>query len=249
MVIKHCLSCLTVRAGLQIVSCQTGKLRATLEDMFITFTNTKGGVGKSTLAAHLAIWLFDRGYRIALLDTDPQGTSSEWVRNAEPQITVRVTSDSDAIQAARNDLMAEHDFVIADAPGEEGEAANAVTFLADVAILPLEPTKPSVRALKDALKTIRLAHGVRQGKPETVLVLSKVRKRSRRTAVLKKQLQSYGFRVAETEIRLLEAIADSCDSAVTRTVTPTSQAAANDMEAFFWEILGSRLSERKAVNE
>jgi hypothetical protein len=37
-------------------------------------------------------------------------------------------------------------------------AANAVTVSAD---LPLEPTKPSVRALKDALKTIQLAHTVR----------------------------------------------------------------------------------------
>ena len=77
--------------------------------MFITFTNTKGGVGKSTLASHLAIWLFDRGYRVALLDTDPQGTSSEWIKRAEPNITVRTTNDSDAIQAMRDELMANHE--------------------------------------------------------------------------------------------------------------------------------------------
>jgi chromosome partitioning protein len=217
--------------------------------MFITFTNTKGGVGKSTLAAHLVIWLYDLGYMVALLDTDPQGTSSEWVRNAEPNITVRVTSDSDAIQKARDELVSQHDFVIADAPGEEGEAANAVTFLADLAILPMEPTKPSVRALKDALKTIRLSHTVRQGKPETVLVLCKVRKKSRRTSVLKNQLQSHGFRVAETEIRFLDAIAESCDSAVTRNVTPSSQGAAHDMEALFMELLGEHVAKRRAANE
>lgn len=226
------------------------KFRATLQSMFITFTNTKGGVGKSTLAAHLAIWLFDRGYRVAVLDTDVQGTSSEWIRNAEPGITVRATSDSDAIQAARDELIVAHDFIIADAPGEEGEASNAATFLADLAVLPLEPTKPCIRALKDALKTIRLAHAVTQGKrPETVLVLSKVRKKSRRTAVLKEQLRGSGFRVAETEIRFLDAIAESCDSAVTRNVMPLSQGAASDMEALFWELLGVRLAERSAGNE
>jgi chromosome partitioning protein len=185
--------------------------------MFITFTNTKGGVGKSTLAAHLAIWLFDRGYRVALLDTDPQGTSSEWLRKAEPKITVRATSDSDAIQSARDELMAEHDFVIADAPGEEGEAANAVTLLADLAVLPLQPTKPDVRALKDALKTIRLAHAVTGGKrPETILVLNCVRKKSLRTSALRRQLDSLGIRVADAEVRRLDALAESCDSAVTR---------------------------------
>lgn len=218
--------------------------------MFIAFTNTKGGVGKSTLSCHLAIWLFDRGYRVALLDTDPQGTSSEWMRRAEPQITVRATSDSDAIQAARDELMAGHEFVIADAPGEEGEAANAVTLLADLAVLPLQPTKPDVRALKDALKTIRLAHTVTQGKrPETVLVLNCVRKKSLRTSVLRQQLQSLGYRVAGAEVRRLDALAESCDSAVTRENTSKSKEAATDIEALFLELLHDKLLDKRAANE
>ena len=218
--------------------------------MFITFTNTKGGVGKSTLASHLAIWLFDRGYRVALLDTDPQGTSSEWIKRAEPNITVRTTNDSDAIQAMRDELMANHEFVIADAPGEEGEAANAVTMLADLAVLPLQPTKPDVRALKDALKTIRLAHAVTQGKrPETILVLNCVRKKSLRTSVLRKQLHTLGFRVAEAEVRRLDALADSCDSAVTRERTPKAREAATDIDSLFSEILAGSLLMRRAANE
>lgn len=218
--------------------------------MLIAFTNTKGGVGKSTLSCHLAIWLFDRGYRVAMLDTDPQGTSSEWMRRAEPKITVRATSDSDKIRLARDELMAEHDFVIADAPGEEGEAANAVTMLADLAVLPLQPTKPDVRALKDALKTIRLAHAVTQGiRPETILVLNCVRKKSLRTSVLRKQLHSLGFRVAENEVRRLDALADSCDSAVTRETTAKSKEATLDIDALFSELLADRLTARRAANE
>ena len=218
--------------------------------MFITFTNTKGGVGKSTLASHLAIWLFDRGYQVALLDTDPQGTSSEWIKRAEPNITVRATSDSDAIQAMRDELLANHEFVIADAPGEEGEAANAVTMLADFVILPLQPTKPDVRALKDALKTIRLAHAVTQGKrPETILVLNCVRKKSLRTSVLRTQLHSLGFRVANAEVRRLDALADSCDSAVTRERTPKAREAAADIDSLFSEILSEHLTIRSVANE
>lgn len=218
--------------------------------MFIAFTNTKGGVGKSTLASHLAIWLFDRGYHVALLDTDPQGTSSEWLRKAEPNITIRTTSDSDAIQLARDELLATHDFIVADAPGEEGEAANAVTMLADLAILPLQPTKPDVRALKDALKTIRLAHAVTQGKrPDTVLVLNCVRKKSLRTSVLRKQLMSLGFRVAENEVRRLDALADSCDSAVTREKTPKAREAALDVDALFIELLAKSLITKRVANE
>jgi len=217
--------------------------------MFITFTNTKGGVSKSTLAAHLAIWLFDLGYRVALIDADVQGTSSEWIRNAEPGITVRVATDSDIVQEARHELIAAHDFVIADGPGKESTAADAVVFLADLAIIPLEATKPSVRALKEALKTVRLAHGVREGKPETVLVLSKVRKKSRRTAKLKEQLRTSGFRVADAEVRFLDAFADACDSAVTRGTTPITRQAAEDINSLFFELLTGRLTIRSVSNE
>lgn len=210
--------------------------------MMIAFTNTKGGVGKSTLACHLAIWLFDQSRSVALLDTDAQGTAAEWLRNAEPNITVLSAANSDAIQQALVQLAAKHEFVIADAPGEEGEAANAVTMLADLAILPLQPTKPDVRALKDALKTVRLAHAVTQGKrPEVVLVLNCVRKKSVRSSTLKGQLQGLGLRIANCEIRRLDALADSCDSAVTREKTPKAKEAAADVEALFSELFAEYL--------
>lgn len=233
---------------MNFMACQVGQRRATVGSMYIALVNSKGGVGKSTLACHLAIWLFDRGYRVAVIDADRQGTSAEWISKAEPTITVLFTDDSDAIQRARDELLASHDFVIADGPGEDGEAANAVTVSADLAVLPLEPTKLCVRALKGALKTIQVTQEVREGKPDTILVLSKVRMNSRRTRVLKKQLRAAGYCVAEAEIRFLDAIADSGDSAVTRDVTAESQNAASDMESFFWELLGSHLTARKASN-
>lgn len=231
-------------------SCQFLKCRAKLGTMFIAFTNTKGGVGKSTLACHLAIWLFDRAHSVAMLDTDPQGTSAEWIRRAEPKITVRSAADTDAIRTARAELLTAHEFVIADAPGEEGDASNAVTLLADLVILPLQPTKPDVRALKDALKTVRLAHAVTQGKrPDTLLVFNCVRKRSVRTSILRTQLGELGLRVASCEIRRLDALADSCDSSVMRENNPKAREAAADIDAFFAECLLEQLSQPRVANE
>jgi len=39
----------------------------------ITFLNEKGGVGKTTLATHMASGLAVKGYRVMLVDADPQG--------------------------------------------------------------------------------------------------------------------------------------------------------------------------------
>jgi chromosome partitioning protein len=49
----------------------------------------KGGSGKSTLAVGLAVAAVGNGHRVAIIDTDPQGTVSNWGRRrivAEPHI-------------------------------------------------------------------------------------------------------------------------------------------------------------------
>ena len=46
--------------------------------MIIVVANSKGGVGKSTLAVHLAVWLHEQGHNVILADCDMQHSSSEW---------------------------------------------------------------------------------------------------------------------------------------------------------------------------
>src|SRR5713226_5228553 len=81
-------------AGLLVrnTSCQQSFFRATFDPVNIVFANTKGGVGKSTLAVHLAVWLHDQGTKVALLDTDKQRSSSHWIGEAEPLVTVRTAA-------------------------------------------------------------------------------------------------------------------------------------------------------------
>ncbi len=46
--------------------------------MIISFLNQKGGVGKTTLAVHLATALARRGARVLMVDADPQGSGLDW---------------------------------------------------------------------------------------------------------------------------------------------------------------------------
>ena len=56
--------------------------------MIIVVANSKGGVGKSTVAVHLAAWLHEQGHRVTLADCDSQQSSSEWIREALPDVAV-----------------------------------------------------------------------------------------------------------------------------------------------------------------
>ena len=232
------------------MACHAGQHRATVKVMLIAFTNTKGGVGKSTLASHLAIWLFDRGYRVALLDADEQETAARWVRAAEPALSVVTATEMEAIQKARTRLLASHDIVVADTPGKESDAARTVTLLCDLAIVPLQPSKPDLRAIKDALKNIRLAQEISaSGRPEACLVLNLTAKLDVQTQALRKQLEAAGFPVAQTMVRRLNALRDACDTAVTRMKPSESGEAARDIDALFTELLGEKLANVKRVSE
>ena len=51
--------------------------------MIILIGGEKGGSGKSCLTQNLAVYLQQKERDILLLDADPQGTTTDWVRERE----------------------------------------------------------------------------------------------------------------------------------------------------------------------
>lgn len=209
--------------------------------MLVAFTNTKGGTGKSTLAASLVLWLREQGVSVGLLDTDPQETAGRWVKAAESGIPVRTATDADGIQRARRELADEVQVVVADTPGAVTEASQVVPLLADLCIVPLQPSKPDVRALKDALKFIRVSREV-HGRPDVFLVFNCTAKRDLQARKLRTQITELGHQLAKSEVRRLNALRDAADTSVMRLQTPDAKEASRDLEQLFLELLGDRLS-------
>jgi chromosome partitioning protein len=143
-------------------------------------------------------------------------------------------------------LLASHDIVVADTPGKESEAARTVTLLCDLAIVPLQPSKLDLRAIKDALKNIRLAQAISgTSRPDVHLVLNLTAKKDVQTRALRKQLEVAGFPIAQSTVRRLNALRDACDTSVSRMKPSESREAFHDIDHLFLEVLGHRLASFK----
>lgn len=69
--------------------------------MIITITNNKGGVGKSTTAQTLSIGLAQRGFKVLLVDLDPQSnTSSTFKASSKDKNIYQVIKGNISIQDA-----------------------------------------------------------------------------------------------------------------------------------------------------
>src|SRR5947207_4350552 len=99
--------------------------------MIIAVANSKGGVGKSTLAVHLAAWLDKQGHSVTLADCDTQQSSSQWIREAAPQVKALCFKDPDAILNDLPALAQETDYLVADGPGSLAETSRALLLIAD----------------------------------------------------------------------------------------------------------------------
>ena len=73
--------------------------------MIVALLNQKGGVGKTTLALHLASEFAGRGRRVTLIDADSQGSALDWSqqRNREglPRAFGQRIVFADAAQSGR----------------------------------------------------------------------------------------------------------------------------------------------------
>ena len=225
------IRCLHVRAG-----CGSDG------DMIIAIANNKGGVGKSTLAVHLAAWLHRRGRSVILVDCDTQRSSSEWVREVEPSLRSVTMRDADEIIDELPALGSEADFVIADGPGSNTETSRALLLRADAAIVPCKASMLEVRALSKVTDLVRQAQDIRGGTPPAVIVLSMVGKHYRLTKDMKDAASALSLGVAQTPITLRQIYADAPgQGAVVWDMKARTTDAADELDRLFAEILPAAL--------
>lgn len=228
----------------------------------ITICNTKGGTTKSLIASLMTLNLHERGIKVALLDTDhEQGTSSKWVQRAAPNIPVETAGKPQDVRAKLFKLKEQADVVIVDTPGSASSASFTATLLADIAIIPLQPSEADVDALEKALATISVAHeGTNGMKPEAFIVLTLTAMRDVQARNLRRELvTNLPYKIARSEIRRYVILRGAMGKSLSQMKGEDAKKAEADLNALIQEVLGGKLpgiepvyesaSGQKAANE
>ena len=105
--------------------------------MVIAFVNTKGGVGKSTLAGNMAVYLHDQGKSVAFVDADHHVSSSVWMGEVEPKLPIWASTDPNAILDRVPTFAREFEIVVIDGPGSLDEVTRTIALVADKLVIPV----------------------------------------------------------------------------------------------------------------
>lgn len=123
--------------------------------MILTFTSSKGGVGKSTSCAAIACALAGQGEAVQVLDLDPNKTLDRWHRNTpHAGVVVRHSGPEtfgDDFKAVRET----GDHVLIDLAGFLHTDILAAIARADLVIIPATPSEPDVHEAARMAKTVR----------------------------------------------------------------------------------------------
>lgn len=136
--------------------------------MIVTVGNTKGGVGKTTIAVNLAIARALAGLDVWLIDGDRQLTAQTAIsiRSENGQLPgIACASYPDGPTLRTQVLLQKNKFhdVVIDAGGRDSSALRAALVLSDVLIVPFQPRSYDVWALNDIAELVEDARSVRDG--------------------------------------------------------------------------------------
>lgn len=156
----------------------------------ITIAQQKGGAGKTTVAAHVAVALSQKGRRVAVIDIDPQGSLTHWHGIREQRFGegytgltfAAVSGWRVASEVAR--LKKTHDYIVVDSPPHTETEARTAIRSADLIIIPVQPSPTDLWASK---ATVELAKA--ENIPVRVL-LNRVSANSKLAATIANELSN-----------------------------------------------------------
>lgn len=205
----------------------------------IVLASQKGGAGKTTLAAHLAVAAEMAGDGpCVLIDTDPQESLAAWWNCREDETPAFAHSTlkelADKLKALDK---AGYAFALIDTPPAITESIRAVVALADFVLI---PTRPSPHDLRAVGRTVELATGAHR---PFAFVVTQAKQNSRLTVQAMASLSEHGVVAHSIVHDRVDYAASMIDGRTVLEIDPRGRSAAEAVE--LWSFVKARMNESK----
>lgn len=135
--------------------------------MILVVGNTKGGVGKTTLAVNLAVARALSGRDLLLVDGDEQGTALTFTQLRTEGLGeagyTAVALTGAALRSQVRQLAPKYDDIIIDVGGRDTGSLRAALTVADTLLVPVQPRSFDVWALDQVATLVAEAREINEG--------------------------------------------------------------------------------------
>ena len=147
----------------------------------ISFSNQKGGSGKTTLSANLAVLWSNSGYKVAVIDADSQHSLTYWLEARKKyygEDDIGITSYNFDVRNLKEEIKQikrKYNFIIIDSPPSITFDTVQIIRSSDKVFVPVQPSP------LDLMATVPFLNLLRQERKKTTVILNRVMPRAKLT--------------------------------------------------------------------
>ncbi len=144
----------------------------------IAILNPKGGTGKTTLSINIARAFQQSGYRVLIVDSDPQGTARDWSqanqeRHPEARMPGVVGLDRPTLDKEIPEISSAFDIIIIDGAAKLHQMTASALKIADTVLIPVQTSSPDIWSAMDLIDVIKARQNLTSGKPKAAFIVNR----------------------------------------------------------------------------